>query len=306
MNYYLYNPVSFSIRAELKKGSKQFGYDISGQPWQRTWMDFLTQGRLITDISTPLVFLENNWLKTPVCLLPESDALIKQLLDTNFEGQIKALRPFDEIFSIALPKETKFNGQKIQGLFVSYLTPDRKNEIVKMFNHDHGTKAQLNHTEKADPQLTICYSDPNGHGKIVLNIDLWKLEWVLEAKTIEEYHALTGISDGSFIFYDLSKQEQEQQTQFEILKFVIAFIVYTSVHENAIEYTKSIKMPSSDKHTSNVIINKVKQFKPEGSVKPHYRNLRNERYYRNQWMDWAPGSRWVPVNMETVVVKNEK
>jgi len=267
-------------------------------------MDFLTQGKLITDIATPVVFLENHWFKKPVCLLPESDALIKQLLNTNFEGQIKALRPFTEIFSIALPKETKFNGQNIQGLFVSYMTPDRKEEIVEIFNHDHGTKAQFNNPGKGDPQLTICYSDPDGHGRIVLNIDLWKLEWVLEAKTIEEYHALTGISDGSFIFYDLS--EQEQQTQFEILRFVIAFIVYISAHENAIEFTQSIKMPGSDKKSSNVIINKVKQFKPEGSVKPHYRNLRNERYYQNQWLDWEPGSRWIPVNMETAVIKNEK
>ncbi len=304
MNYYLYNPVTFSVRAELKKGCRQLGVDISKQPWQKTWVDFLNDGKLLSDIATPVVFLENHWLKNPVCLLPESDALIKQLLNTNFEGQIKALRPFTEMFSIALPKETKFKGQKIQGIFVSYMTPDRKDEIVKMFNHDYGTKAQFNNTEKADPQLTICYSDPNGQGRIVLNVDLRKLEWILEAKTINEYHALTGISEGSFISYDLN--EQEQQTQFDILKFVIAFIVYISAHENAVKFVQSIKMPGSDKRTSNAIVNKVKQFKPKGTVKPHYRNLRNERYYQGQWLDWAPGSRWTPVNMQTVVVKDEK
>lgn len=301
MNFYLYNPVSFSIRSELKKGAKQYGFDISGQPWQRTWIEFLNQGILHSDIATPIVFLENYWLKNPVCLLPESNSLIQQLLNTNFEGQIKALRPFTELFSIALPKETYFNGEKIHGIFVSYMTTDRKDELVTAFNKDHGTKTVFNNPGKQDPQLTICYADPHGNGRIVLNVDLWKLEWILEAENLEEYHGLMGISTGSFISYDLS--ENEQKTQFEILKFVIAFIVYISAHDDAVEFVQNIKMPGSDKITSKAIINKVKQFKPKGTVKPHYRNLRDKRYYRGQWSDWSPGSRWIPVNMETATVK---
>jgi len=37
-------------------------------------------------------------------------------------------------------------------------------------------------------------------------------------------------------------------------------------------------------------------------VRPHYRNLRHERYYRGRWEDWVPGSRWIPVNMHTARV----
>jgi hypothetical protein len=87
INYYLYNPVSFSIRAELKKGAKQHDLDISGKPWQRTWIDFLNQGILLPDIVTPVVFLENYWLKHPICLLPESDDLIKQLSTLILKGK---------------------------------------------------------------------------------------------------------------------------------------------------------------------------------------------------------------------------
>jgi hypothetical protein len=178
------------------------------------------------------------------------------------------------MFSIAIPKDTKFNDQTIQGLFVSYMTPERKNELVGIFNKDHGTNTILNQNEKIDPQLTICYTDSQGQGRIVLNIDLWKLEWILDAQSVEEYHQLTGLSVGSFISYDLS--QQEQKTQFDVLKFVVAFIVYTSVHATSIEFVQDIKMPGSDKNSTKTSINKVMHFKPQGSVRPHYRNLRDE------------------------------
>jgi len=231
--------------------------------------------------------------------MPESEGLVTQLLDTNFEGQIKALRPFVDVFSIALPKQTMFNGQKIQGLFVHYLTPERKDELVEQFNQDFATKTSLEGTGTGGPQLGICYQDPDGVGRIVLNLDLWKLEWVLQAEDIDTYHELTGV-DTSVFSYDLS--DHERRTQFEILKFVIAFIVYIGAHENSVAFMHDIKLPGSDKGAVPASIHQVHQFRPTGSVRPHYRNLRHERYYRGRWEDWVPGSRWIPVNMHTARV----
>jgi hypothetical protein len=265
-------------------------------------VQFLTEGIILPDIATSVVFIEHLWLKSPLCLLPESTDLIKQLKDTNFEGQIKALKPYDEVFSIAIPKDAEFNGQKVQGIFVAYMTPDRKREILLDFNKEFGTNAQFNHSGSTDPQLTICYSDPNGPGRIVLNLDLWKLEWVLEAKDIDEYNALTGRSDSTFVAYDLSVDEQI--TQFEILKFVVSFVVYIGAHADAISPLHDVKIPGSSKQTPNALIHTVKQFSTGTSIKPHYRNLRHEKYYRGKWESWPKGSRWVPVNMSTASVED--
>ena len=300
MNYYLYSPYSYKVRAELKKGLREMEIDIPHQPWQRTWIELLNEGLILPDIASPIVFLEHWWFKDPVCLMPESEGLVTQLLNTNFEGQIKALKPFADVFSIALPKQTTFNDQKIQGLFVHYLTPKHKDELVEQFNRDFATQTSLEGTGIGGPQLGICYQDPDGMGRIVLNLDLCKLEWILQAEDIDTYHELTGVESGTVFSYDLS--DHERRTQFEILKFVIAFIVYIGAHENSVAFMHDIKLPGSDKGTARASIHRVRRFRSTGSVRPHYRNLRHVRYYQGRWGDWAPGSRWIPVNMHTARV----
>lgn len=297
MDYYLYNPATYSVRAELKKGAKELGIDMTKKPWQYAWIDFLSKGLILPDIVTPIIFQENNWLKQPVCFLPETDVLIRQLLDTNYEGQVNSLRTYASAFSIAIPKSTKFNNQSIQGLFVTYLTPDEKNRLIDEFNRDYGTGVHGEQTGKTSKQLTITYADPAGKGRMVLNVDLWKLEWILSSETIEEFNELTGINTDSVINYELSTEEQK--TQFQILKFVVSFIVYMSAYDECISEVHDVRMSGSDKHTNSVSVKTIKSFYEKGGIKPHYRNLRDDRFYQGKWSDWEKGSRWIPVNMET-------
>lgn len=61
---------------------------------------------------------------------------------------------------------------------------DEKNVLIKEFNRDFGTKVNGEQTGKTRKQLTITYEDPEGKGRMVLNVDLWKLEWILSSETL--------------------------------------------------------------------------------------------------------------------------
>ena len=82
----------------------------------------------------------------------------------------------------------------------------------------------------------------------------------------------------------------------------MAFLVYISAHENTVKSIHDIKMQGVTKGEPKAMLHTMRHFKPVGLLRPHYRNLRDERYYHGEWAKWKRGSRWVPVNMETAKV----
>lgn len=307
MDYYIYNPFSNTFRATIKKALKKSGSYDKDFVWQKIWGDqFSRNPRLAYDIATPVVIMENTYFDNPVCLLPESHDLVSQVIETNFEGVLTALNPTDNIFSVAIPKETKFNHQIIEGIFVCYST---KNDFENLYLSSFNAKYNLSLSTEtiwintnSEPILTIAYKDPNSTELIVITSPISKFSNVLSAISHEDYNKLAGFSDEP-ISADLS--EQERKTQYEVVKFCLGFIVYISAHPDCLIDINNIKYPGLTKQTSKVTIKRIKQFFPRGKVRPHYRNLRDSRYYKNEWSSWPPGSRWVPVNMNTVMVQEE-
>jgi len=45
--------------------------DIPRQSWQRTWIELLNEGLILSDIASPIVFLEHWWFKAPICLMSD-------------------------------------------------------------------------------------------------------------------------------------------------------------------------------------------------------------------------------------------
>ena len=303
MAHYLYPLLSNGIRADIKKHCKATGNKTGSQHWQRTYVKWLNEGILQADVSTPNVIYENRWAKNPVCYLPESGAFIPQILASNFEGQVKLLNPPEKIFTVAIPKTCHFNNQAIQGLFVTYLTGQEKKDIVAEYRHEHDAPINLSDDVDADPQLSITYKDPDGDGRIVLNIEMWRLEWILSAKTIEEYHELTDRPETPGIF-SAGLSVEEAETQFEIVQFVVGFIVYLSAHEDAVKDVKSIKMDGVSLNQEKMTLKTIKQWNSRGKVMPHYRNLRDERFYQRNWASWPPGTRWILVNADAKEVSS--
>lgn len=288
MDYYLYELVSNSIRSSIKKGIKAGSINKLGT-WQRTWATLLAKRAIVADIASNILIHEQIWLNKPVCYLPENTALVTQLLKTNFEGQVDTLRCPRKMFMVPIPKGTLFNGQAIKGIFVSLLSVEEKYEMVEEFSQQFDAPIKFNFTDETGKQIGISYRDPFGKGMIVNNLPISKLRYVLACQTIEEFNELTKKTEKDDIFcYELSRTEQ--QTQFDVLRFVVAFVVYMSAHDDCVQTVESLKMKGKNKSTAYQI-NHIKQFKTSGKKTAHYRNLRHPRFYQGQYAKWEKGTR---------------
>jgi len=301
MNYYLYDLVSNSVRSQIKRSTK-IGQIKKFSSWQKAWATLLKDGTIIPDIAAPVLISEQFWLENPVCLMPESPELIEQILKTNFEGQVNALRSEYEHFMVAIPKSTRFNGEVIKGVFISILDPKRKNTIIEHFANKYDAPIKMTFNGSLEKNICISYRDPIGNGMIVNNVPVWKLAFILEAESIEEFGELTRKTTKDDIFsIDLSKKEQK--TQFDVIRFIIGFMVYMAAHKDHISSVDSLKM-QGDKNTKPLVIKTIKHFTQTKSKSAHYRNLRHERFYQGEWETWEKGTRWVPVNMITKLVED--
>jgi hypothetical protein len=312
MDFYLHNLIGNTIRADTKKYIKHFGLKKETH-WQKNWYECLENNLIQPDIITPIVILESAWLNNPVCLLPESKELIQQIQMSNFEGQIDELKYPYKIFTIAIPKNVQFNGQKIEGLLVTALTATQKNVIAadfsKKFLNDRklliGDPSTGNLTGE-QVQFNVTYMDPsNNKAYITTNIDGSMLSSVMNSKTIEDFSIATTNSDNTTLSDSLN--DQEKATQFALLKFVVGFIIYLSAHDkDCVKDIESIKMNGATKGTLPVQVETIRHFKSRGNSAPHYRNLRHERFYQGDYEQWKPGTRWIPVNMHLKSVEESK
>lgn len=93
-----------------------------------------------------------------------------------------------------------------------------------------------------------------------------------------------------------------RQLIYEYTRFLAGLIIYSSVFVKAIrpgmpegilkEFKDSLKKDSTET---------LKDPNTKGekrTVRWHFRNLRNERYYRNEFANMKPGTRWIVVNAE--------
>lgn len=154
-----------------------------------------------------------------------------------------------------------------------------------------------------DEQLSISYRDPTGIGYVTNTVWVSDLFSILNSRSIEEFDASTRLTDADVFSYSLSTNEM--RTQFEVLKFVVGFIVYMSVYHNRVKVIDNIKMKNADKGALPLRLEIIKQMHQTGKKAPHYRNLRDSRYYKGDFKSWKRGSRWIPVNMQTKIVETK-
>lgn len=173
-------------------------------------------------------------------------------------------------------------------------------EFLKEF--DPTGQTSVDKTNISDQKLLhITYQDPlNGYQTIVnFSIKVSELGSILQSKSLDEYKAYIYNSETtSGLFLDaVSLDEKDHEIQYEVMRFVVGFLVYISAHEDKLKPIESMKMRGAEKGSNPMTINYLPEFKSTGRKAPHYRNLRHERFYRGEYESWESGTRWVPVNM---------
>lgn len=296
-NLYIYPLYQNEIRSVIKNGLKSAGMlkEFKRRAWQDWFIELLSSGELIHDLSTSLVFNEEEWFKNPVCFCPKSETFIQTLLKTGFEGQLSSLRLPCPYFTLAIPKAARFGGETVRGLFVNCITAAEQEASVSRFISRYSVKpTTFVHESTVDrdvPLLTIAYQVSGSEARYVFRKTVPELNAVLQSKTIEEYKSFLAV-DMQVVSFDLNKDELK--TQFEIARFVIAMIIYLNAFPDSVEAVSNQRWDAA-KGKLTVKMMTARDFTGEGKLQPHFRNLRDERFYRNDWAAWQKGSRWVPV-----------
>lgn len=235
-----YSFVSDDIEAsiELLYRSQNTALDI---PWQQAWL--LLQMRKIYPVSLKdiFVYFEHEWRKDPVCIAAES-ALVEHLCATCFNCSVSSLFPSSRLFSISLPEDAKIGGQCIEGIFVALLKPTETANLIEGFGRQFSVPAGFRTLESQDYKLFVCFKNPHDTGYLVTRAELWRLEFVLQAESLEEFNALLPNISDSFISNEISNCEQH--TQFHVIRFVLSLINFVNDNPTCRQATKTVKIKS--------------------------------------------------------------
>ena len=303
MNYHFPDMLINDIRAELKKQFKSIGQhkQFKAKGWKQVWFDLLVKGAMPQDISTAGAFTEFQWLKNPVSYVPESKELLDDLKDIKVDGIVGMSMAPADVFSVAMPKDYLVNNQSIKGCFVSWMSEE---SVIRSMNDVAASCGYKDLSMSAgewpyqNGRFNLSYKDPEGFGRIVVTLSGSKIPQILLSKNHQEYSERVGESD---MGYGLS--DQEKKTQFEMLKIAISLMVYMKAHTGSTYKLDSIlAKPVGMESKTRMSPIGVKHFTTKRGVAPHYRQLRDQRFYQGEHSDLEAGSRWVPVNMDCYAV----
>lgn len=284
MSYSFYEPYSFAVRRSLKRVFREKGVKKQAWPYQKLYLDVQTETSTQSlNTAAYTMALEHAWLENnPLCLIPESASLVEQILHSNFEGQLDNLAAEYELFAIAIPKSSRFNTHHVQGLFVSISNAIQRESYIAGFKQDFDIVSPIYSPQDRGKLITINYKVGN---------DLVLDTFSAEIGRIPEVLALL---------------KQTNKTRFEVLRFVLGFIIYMSAFDDVVEDARYLNIPSIG-YKQKIRQSKVRE--PSDThgtgrqVRFHFRNLRHECFYRGEYEDLTPGSRWIPVKGAVKLVR---
>jgi len=309
--YGYYRPASLELRADIKRAIRndEF-YGFEGIPsfkefkkmkWQALWLDLNVKGILGENMLTQIIFMENAWKNNPVCLVPESADLKETLKGIRIEGVLDKIKTPATVFTVSIPKGMLFNGEKINGCLVSKTSHTSSNKMLRAMGEEYNVSGVPENQPVWDyiaDRFTLTYQIGTEKMRYVANMCSSKLTNILSSKDYAEYESKLGrnsMGDGL--------TREEITTQYELLRFVLGMLVYTSSGEGSITKIDSIYMDApGETKKIKVAMSRINHFKVRNGVSPHYRQLSAERYYQGDWHDWERGSRFIPVNMELSLV----
>ena len=251
--------------------------------------------------------LEESWLSEPICYAPENLDLIESLRNTHIEGRIDSIRMPTDIVMISMPKGAYFGGKEIMGVLVTFESAEETKRRGERFLKCHSTEYQ-GETFVIAPAFIAPGAKPNerclrisigfNEGNYTeLVTPLTTLNKLVSYSTLEEAESKTKCDLSTKKYSDLLSLGDE------LTRFVLSFLIYIVARPEAVRDADNIRMQGIDRKSKKPQRAIVNGFSGK-RLKHHYRQLRHERFYRNQYLDWEVGTRWIPVNMDLKEVED--
>ncbi len=251
-------------------------------------------------------------------IFPESSSVLDNLLNAKFD--ILSIDGFStpyDIFSMAIPNGYMVDGVIMPPLLVGWINAtEYENTYIKPYCKDV-FKADFNEDNQynSDKMLIICYPDPYNPGVSGrFTYYASELPLVLRSNSPGEFKK----SIESIFIDDRPNMERMEETDFKIQYYALKLITALSVYNMATHGEKlregypGTEFPSIigkfDKKNMRMLTLKDTPKNDKSNdqdVSAHYRSwffrqLKAERYYKGEYKDLAPGSRYAFVNETTV------
>ncbi|QQX82699.1 hypothetical protein JK628_23085 (plasmid) [Shewanella sp. KX20019] len=218
-------------------------------------------------------------------IFPESNELIKSIMESRFdisEG-FNISFPFNS-FVIAMPRDSY-----IKPLLVSFIDKETRAEQVNKlgFNEDAAILSVLYRDDKNDVIKSVLKKN-----------DVPK---ILDSKNFydfQEKYTTANIQDSKL---------KSCEHMFNAVKFACSLMIYHSacggMMEGFPEWDR-VRFPKHSKkidYSGHVIVDTISNDDclDVVNVKPHFRNLKDPRFYTGIYSDIEPGSRWTLVSEHT-------
>jgi hypothetical protein len=252
-------------------------------------------------------------------IFPESDAVLDNLLRAKYKMETSEgfSLPFDSFF-LAIPHGYTHKGIRLQSFMVTMLPYLRSQEYTifpfcKHIGLPQPKGVAHNPASENARCIALTYRDPENniaYARALQTED--KLPLILQCETPEDFKSVIGSYQGKYGVIDLN--ENDLQIQFISMKLVAALGVYNMATEGSRlasgfpgKLEPRINNRSKDQRLAfSTLKNASKTEASEPDAREafyrtwHFRQLRDERFYRGDYENIARGSRYTFVS-DTVV-----
>lgn len=289
---------------------------------QQVLVDFVRRNPDLQNDHTFYIMAEELHLKKlgSQVIFPESNKVLDNLLKARFS--LDSSQGFDlpfPAFILAPPRGYAYAGTAIPSLLVTWVAGDQfKNEVLKPFLRHikvHEEKVEFSELP-IEGVLTLVYPDSTGERSRTI-IYGQNIAALLGAKTPRDYARIM-MTEG-LVTSESDISESDRDIQFYSLRLIAALGVYHVATQGTklkpgFPGAQAPKMEGRRPEQQVSPITLINSSPPtdradgEHETSPHYRSwhfrqLRDERYYRGEFETYAPGTRYIFV--ESALVKSE-
>lgn len=242
-------------------------------------------------------------------IFPENKIVLDNLLRAKY--QMESSEGFDlpfPSFIVAIPYGYEFDGVKVPSFMVTHIEYRKSQDITihpfcEYLETPFPNSVGYQDTEDGAKSITITFKDPSSHGYLRMMQIENKLPAILASESLQDFRIAVG--DYRNKVGAIQSSEHDLRTQFVIMKLIAALGVYNLATEGARlqnGFPGSIAPRLMGKHDqANVAFTTLSGSVNTDNIKAspqahyrawHFRQLRDERYYKGKHQSMTPGSRY--------------
>ncbi len=251
-------------------------------------------------------------------IFPSDLGVIEGLLNAKFDLKPGAQLTFPiDTFALFMPKGLKLAGQAAATCMVQIMTYRQRHEIASKYQKDitglPGFNSKLVGAMPDDQAIFIFYSmldTPEEINSITVSTDkLMHLLSISETTAFKEAIGFIG-PRGNCDFHTIENTEAESAYQQQLLKLITAIFIYNSATKGkrlTVGAPGIIANKLTDKNVKTIsykLTGKGSSTNSHHVRGMHFRNLSHEKYYRGEYKDLKPSSRWIFIDQMDVGLKS--